>query len=495
MEPNHKTPTPGVIPGWGSGGQDYGDKHAPVFARSMQMAQMQAHKDANAYQTVLEQVKAALQAGRKISPAAFDNPTEDDMKLVEDEAAAAIKIYNAKAPAQGAPLLITEAQGTEGFNEQVRGIAHQMMNDVLGWGPIAPYMADPEVEDIMINGYDAIFVQKAGGFPVKVNASFRSAQALRVWINGKLDHGGGGRGVTTRTPYRDHRLADGSRVHVVMDPLVSNLGMGAIVITIRRFRSVARNVDDLVKLGSITPQLALLLKAAVAAQLNMCISGGTGTGKTTFMSAMSAHIDPGQRVVTVEDTPELQLRHMPNWVALVTRETGENAEAVTMADDVRHSLRMRPRRILLGEARGAEMIAILEAMNTGHDWCMFTVHADDAVKTLQRMETLYLKGGMGNVPILAVRREIAQAVQLVINIAVFMHPDGKEIRRVKEVAYVMGGVEGDRIASEPLFEWQVERGQPLYTGRLVYTGAHPSGLINRLEQRDRSFSWEAMTRL
>ena len=493
-EPTHKIRAAGVIPGWGSDGQTYDDKDAPIFAQAMRMAQSTAQRGNDPYQTVLEEVKQTLLTGKKLSPAAYDNPTEDDMRVVVDEASAAIKVYNAKAPSVGAPALITEAQGTAGFNEQVKDIAHRMMNDVLGWGPVAPYMADPDVEEIMINGHENIFVQKAGGVPVKVNSTFRSEQALRVWINGKLDYGAGGRGVTTRTPWRDHRLADGSRVHVIMEPLVANLGTGAIAITIRRFRSIARNIDDLTRLGSVTPQLAMLLKAAVRAQLNMCISGGTGTGKTTFMSALTAEIDPIERVVTVEDTPELQLRHLPNWVALITREKGENAEPVSMADNVRHCLRMRPKRILLGEARGAEMIAILEAMNTGHDGCLFTVHADDAVKTLQRMETLYLKGGLGNVPILAVRREIAQAVQLIINIAVFRRSDGTEMRRVKEVAFITGGVEGDRISSEPLFEWRAERGQPLHTGRLEYTGAHPSVLLNRLDQRVKGFSWESLGR-
>ena len=355
-------------------------------------------------------------------------------------------------------------------------IAKRMTDDVLGWGPIAPFMSDQAVEEIFINGSDSIFVQRAGSGIEKVPSTFRSAYALRLFINNKLDYGSGGRGVTVRTPFRDHRLRDGSRVHVIMDPLVSNLGLGGIAITIRRFRSVARSLEDLVSLGSITPQARNFLRAAVRAQMNICVSGGTGTGKTTFLTALTAEIDPIERVVTVEDTPELQLGHLPNWVALITREKAESGEAVTMADNVRHCLRMRPKRILLGEARGPEMIAILEAMNTGHDGCMFTVHADDAYRSLQRMETLYLKGGLGNVPMMAIRREIAQGIQLVVNIGVFRMPDGREVRRVKEIDFVNGNVEGELITHEPVFQWMHERGKEDYTGQLTFTNAYPQQL-------------------
>jgi pilus assembly protein CpaF len=311
-----------------------------------------------------------------------------------------------------------------------------------------------------------------------------------MFINNKLDYGSGGRGVTVKTPWRDHRLRDGSRVHVIMDPLVSNLSFGGIAITIRRFRSVAHTLSDMVKLGTIPMPVATFLHAAVKAKFNICISGGTGTGKTTFMQVLTSEIDPQDRVVTVEDTPELQLQFLPNWVALVVREKAEGVEAVTMADNVRHCMRMRPKRILLGEARGPEMISILEAMNTGHEGCMFTVHADDAYRSLQRIETLYLKGGMGNVPLLAIRREIAQALQLIINIGMFRLPDGREVRRVKEINYVTGGVEGELITHEPIFQWMYERGKEESSGRLMYTGACPSPMLRRLEERVRDFKWQ-----
>ncbi len=471
--------------GHGSNGGAAGPVSLPVFAAA---SKSKDNKETNPYDVVLEAVKDELKTSRRLAPAAYDNPTDDDYAIVTEVARRQVQAYNVSAPTRGLPLLIDGAESE--LAAECERIAKRITEDVLGWGPIAPYMEDPQVEEIFINGHDHIYVQKAGHAAEKVASAFRSEYALRMFINNKLDYGSGGRGVTVKTPWRDHRLRDGSRVHVIMDPLVSNLGFGGIAITIRRFRSVARKLEDLVKLGSITPQAAHFLRAAVRAQLNIAVSGGTGTGKTTFLQVLTSEIDPKERVVTVEDTPELQLHHLPNWVALVTREKAEGVEAVTMADNVRHCLRMRPKRILLGEARGPEMIAILEAMNTGHDGCMFTVHADDAYRTLQRVETLYLKGGMGNVPLLAIRREIAQALQLIVNIGVFRMPDGRDIRRVKEINFVTGGVEGEMITHEPIFQWTIDRGKEEWNGRLEYTQACPMKLVKRLEERVHGFNWQ-----
>ncbi len=459
---------------------------APAFAREAPLAN---HKEElNPYDLVLEAVKDDLQTSRLLSPSAFDEPTDHDYATVMEVARQQIQAYNSTAPSKGQPLLIDTSESEMALEHE--RIARRVTEDVLGWGPIAPFMNDQMVEEIFINGYSDIYIQRAGQYAERVNASFRSAHALRMFINNKLDYGSGGRGVTVKTPWRDHRLRDGSRVHVIMDPLVSNLSYGGIAITIRRFRSVARTMSDMVRLGSLTPAAANFLSAAVKAQLNIAVSGGTGTGKTTFLQVLSSEVDVRDRVVTVEDTPELQFNHLPNWVALVTREKSEGVEAVTMADNVRHCLRMRPRRIVLGEARGPEMIAILEAMNTGHEGCMFTVHADDAYRTLQRIETLYMKGGMGNVPLLAIRREIAQALQLIINIGVFRMPDGTEVRRTKEINFVTGGVEGELITHEPIFQWVYQRGKPEWTGRLVYTQACPQNLVRRLEDRVSDFNWQ-----
>ena len=459
----------------------------PSFVAATRAAQTSASQESSPYDIVLEAVKDDLKTGHRLTAAAYDNPTDEDYAVVMEVARRQIQTFNINAPSRGLPLLV---EGSESeLAAEIERIAKRVTEDVLGWGPIAPYMEDPMVEEIYINGHDTIYVQKAGQVAIKVNSGFRSEYALRMFINNKLDYGSGGRGVTVKTPWRDHRLRDGSRVHVIMDPLVSNLGFGGIAITIRRFRSVARTMDDMVKLGSLTPAAASFLRAAVRARLNLCISGGTGTGKTTFLQVLTSEIDLQDRVVTVEDTPELQLRHLPNWVALIVREKAEGVEAVTMADNVRHCMRMRPKRILLGEARGPEMISILEAMNTGHEGCMFTVHADDAYRTLQRVETLYLKGGMGNVPLLAIRREIAQALQIIINLGMFRLSDGREVRRVKEINYVTGGVEGELITHEPIFSWAYQPGHEEASGRLEYTGACPSTLLRRMEERVRDFNW------
>ena len=476
------------IPAWGRASTNPSGNGQTAFAMASKASAVNPDKETSPYDAILEAVKDELKTARRLSPAAYDNPTDEDYSIVMEVARRQVLAYNANAPTRGLPLLL-EGDESE-MSVMTERIAKRMTDDVLGWGPIAPFMSDQMIEEIFINGSDSIFVQRAGSGIEKVPSTFRSAYALRLFINNKLDYGSGGRGVTVRTPFRDHRLRDGSRVHVIMDPLVSNLGLGGIAITIRRFRSVARSLEDLVTLESITPQARNFLRAAVRAQMNICVSGGTGTGKTTFLTALTAEIDPIERVVTVEDTPELQLGHLPNWVALITREKTESGEPVTMADNVRHCLRMRPKRILLGEARGPEMIAILEAMNTGHDGCMFTVHADDAYRSLQRMETLYLKGGMGNVPMMAIRREIAQGIQLIVNIGTFRMPDGREVRRVKEIDFVNGNVEGELITHEPVFQWVHERGKEDYTGHLEFTNAYPQQLIRRLEQRVRGFNWQ-----
>lgn len=464
----------------------------PVFAAATPRIEAGVAREITPYDAVLTAVKDELKVGRRLSLAAYDNPTDEDYAVVMDAARRQIQSYNASAPTKGLSLLIDAAESE--VAAEVERIAKRITEDVLGWGPIAPYMEDPMVEEIFINGHDAIYVQRAGGLAEPVNSAFRSDYALRMFINNKLDYGSGGRGVTVKTPWRDHRLRDGSRVHVIMDPLVSNMGYGGIAITIRRFRPVAHNLSDMVRLGTISEQVARFLRAAVVAHLNIVISGGTGTGKTTFLQVLSSEIDKRDRVVTVEDTPELDLRELPNWVALITRERAEGVDPVTMADNVRHCLRMRPKRILLGEARGPEMIAILEAMNTGHEGCMFTVHADDAYRTLQRIETLYLRGGMGNVPLLAIRREIVSAVQLIINLRTFRLPNGTEIRRVKEISYVTGGIEGESMVHEPLFTWAYDPGREEWSGRLEVADSAPMMLIRRLEERTSDFKWAAEMR-
>lgn len=480
------------VPGWTDEGATT-ERAVPAFAEAMSQARARLPGASESpYHAILDEVKRQLVGGGRLNPAAYDQPSDEDFNLVHDLARGVIRAHDAKASSAGRAALLPAEPGE--YAEALDRLSRRMADDILGWGPIAPYMQDEAIEEIFINGHDQVYAQRVGEPPRRVNARFLSPNHLRVFINRKLDHGEGGRGVTFKTPWRDHRLADGSRVHVVMTPLVANLGEGAIAITIRRFRSVARTIDDLLRLGAIPLELAALLRAAMRAQLNIVISGGTGSGKTTFLTALASEIDAQDRVVTVEDTPELKLDHLPNWVALVTREAGEEAREVTMADNVRHCLRMRPRRIVLGEARGAEVIAILQAMNTGHEGTLFTVHADDAYRTLQRIEDLYLMGGLGNVPLLAIRRTIAHAIHLIINIGMFQDSTGCSTRRVREVAYVTGSVEGDLIAFEPLFTWKVDPGREPSSGRLAFTGAHPSGLIARLEARTPGFNWRSVMR-
>jgi pilus assembly protein CpaF len=469
----------------------------PGIAAADAAARFQDLNGQQPYDLVLAKLKEELQLSRSLPPDAYSNPRPEHFSVVLDLAKRAIESYNGGAASRGHPMLVEQIDAADDAQageatpaEGIERIARRMVDDILGWGLLQPYMSDASVEEIYINGAGVVFVQQAGDRPRRVSATFKTPQTLVTFINNKLDVGSSARTVTLKTPYRDHRLRDGSRIHVIMDPLVSNLGQAGMAVTIRRFRSVARTVDDLIRLQTINSQAANFLRACVNANLNICISGGTGSGKTTFLSALTSAIDTDDRTVTVEDTPELQLGHLPNWVQLVTRERSEGIDPVTMEQLVRHCLRMRPRRILLGEARGSEIVAILEAMNTGHDGCMFTVHADDAFKSLQRVETLYLKAGMGNVPLLAIRREIASAINVVVSIALFQPPGAAAIRRVREISFVTGVVEGEMIQQEKIFRWESPRGAPASQGRIVMTQARPTALINRLESAISSFNWD-----
>ena len=243
-----------------------------------------------------------------------------------------------------------------------------------------------------------------------------------------------------------------------MPPIVANIE--AAVATIRRFRPVARDLEALVKLNTISPSMANFLRAAIQAKLNIAIAGGTGSGKTTFLQALSSAMPDMDRVVTVEDTPELSLAHVHDWVQLSTRKQAEGVQAITMRDLVRDTLRMRPERIILGEARGGEMVDILVAANTGHDGVLFTVHSNDVRDTFERVETMYLMGQ--SLPLVAVRRQIVNALDLILHLA-----------RHRNRRFVTGIGEVRRLEMEqPVIEMIFEHNSG--TGRAVYADYAPA---------------------
>jgi len=444
----------------------------PSFYEVMQAAKAEEVGDPYAY--VLETVRERIRAGNLLTTAQLDHPGEEEEHLVYDLALEVARDYASSCASRGLPRLPAEPEV----------VAKRVVDDVLGWGPLAELMADEAVEEIFINGPDEIWVVRAGRPKERTSLRFTDAAELRRFFNRKLDRAGGHRGLSTKTPWADGRLEDGSRFHGIMPPLVAN--RDNLVVTIRRFRPVAKTLEEMVRLGTMPPEVAGFIAAAVRARLNVVVSGGTASGKTTFLNACGSVLEPDERVITIEDTPELQVP-VENWVQLVTREAAEGVEAVTMADLVRHALRMKPDRIWLGEARGPEMAAILTAANTGHEGVMFTVHADDVWATLTRIETL-VQEGKPNLPLRAIRLNIATALHLVVHLTRIRLPDGSETRRVTGVGEVRDRLEGEEIVVEPLWEWDGET--------LRWTGNFPSERLRKrlLERAGYDFRAEVAQR-
>lgn len=306
--------------------------------------------------------------------------------------------YNQTAASRGLPLL-----------DDPEAIVPQVVDDIIGWGPLADYMRDDQVEEIVLNGHDRGFVMYAGGSKRPITRGFTSAEAAVSFINRKIE-AGHGYPVNPANPHQNAQLADKSRLFVVVPPLTS-LSLG---VTIRRFRSVARDLDSLVELGTIDAPLRHFLEAAVRSYQTICIAGGTGTGKTTFLQALTTVFDPSDRVVTIEDTSELQLEHVADWTDLRVRLPAEKVTEISMSALVRDALRMRPTRIILGEARGGEMVDILTACNTGHEGTLFTIHANSSQEAMERMVTLYRMGK--DLAPEEVRKELLMAVRLIVHL-------------------------------------------------------------------------------
>ena len=313
-------------------------------------------------------------------------------------------------------------------------IAHEM----VGLGPLEPLLADEEVNDIMVNGTHSTYVEVRGKLKL-TDVRFRNdAHILAI---GKRIVSRIGRRIDETRPLVDARLHDGSRVNIIIPPLA----IDGPTISIRKFSRKSITIDWLAEKGSMSPAMAQVVKVASRSRLNILISGGTGSGKTTLLNALSRQIDPGERVVTIEDAAELQLQQ-PHVVRLETRPPNLEGEGeITQRDLVKNSLRMRPDRIILGEVRGSEALDMLQAMNTGHDGSMATVHANrprDAVTRLENMVTM----GAGSLPTRFIRQQIASSVNLIVQVARLR--DGS--RRVTHVTEVVG-MDGEEVLTEDLF--------------------------------------------
>lgn len=322
--------------------------------------------------------------------------------------------------------------------QQLMDTRDAVLDELLGYGPLQELLDRSEISEIMVNGHQQIFIER-GGRLERTNRTFDSEEHLRAVIDRMVRSSG--RRVDQSSPMVDARLPDGSRLNVVLPPLA----VDGPSITIRKFTAQHLTSRDLVERGAVSIEAAAFLAHAVSQRRNIIVSGGTGTGKTTMLNVLSSHIARSERVVTVEDAVELQLE-MPNIIRLESRPANtEGAGAVTIRDLVRNSLRMRPDRIVVGEVRGAEALDMLQAMNTGHDGSLSTLHANNPRDAIRRLETMVLLGGV-DLPLRAIREQVASAVDLIVQLE--RGADGS--RFVSSITEVVG-LEGDVVSTAELF--------------------------------------------
>jgi pilus assembly protein CpaF len=355
--------------------------------------------------------------------------------------------------------------------EQVQ-IARECADDMLGFGPLEPLLERDDIADIMINGPDTTFIEVNGKIE-KADIKFRDNAHL-VTIAQRIV-GAIGRRVDESSPICDARLMDGSRVNAIIPPLA----VDGATLTIRKFKKDKLTLDNLVDFGAVTPECAKLIMAIGRSRLNCLISGGTGSGKTTMLNCLTRYIDQGERVITCEDACELQLQQ-PHVVRLETRPPNlEGIGEVTMRDLVRNCLRMRPERIIVGEVRGPEAFDLLQAMNTGHDGSMGTVHANNPREAISRMENMIAMAGLNLSP-MAVREQIASAVQVIIQVQ-RLRDGSRKVTHISEIT----GMEGEVVTIQDLFSLKFHGEDD--QGKLI-TSQEPTGLRPRFFDQCRQYN-------
>jgi pilus assembly protein CpaF len=358
----------------------------------------------------------------KLGPWLFSNSESPDLKREVLESVAR------ELDASGTPLAAVDRER----------LIDEIAADILGYGPLEPFLADDSVTEVMVNGYDRVFVERDGKIEA-TDASFVDDDHLQRIIDKIVSRVG--RRVDESSPMVDARLPDGSRVNAIIPPL----SLGGPTLTIRKFARDPYTIENLIEFGSLTPKAAHFLQSCVQGKLNVLISGGTGTGKTTLLNALSASIPDEERIVTIEDAAELQLQQ-GHVIRLESRPANIEGEGeIRIRELVRNALRMRPDRIVVGEVRGAETLDMLQAMNTGHEGSLTTIHANSPRDALNRLETLVLMSGL-EIPLHAIREQISSALDLIVHITRLV--DGS--RRISHVTEVLG-MESDIITLQDVF--------------------------------------------
>jgi pilus assembly protein CpaF len=367
--------------------------------------------------------------------------------------------------------LLDDEEGPLSAQEKLL-IVRQIGDSVLGLGPLEPFVRDPEVTEIMVNNWDTIYVERAGKL-YWTGTKFHDDQQLRRTIDkivGKV-----GRRVDEASPYVDARLPDGSRVNAVIPPL----SIDGPALTIRKFAADPYQADDLIEFGTMTSPVAQFLEACVRGRINVLVAGGTGAGKTTTLNVISSFIPDDERILTIEDAAELKLQQ-PHVIRLESRPPNiEGKGQITIRDLVRNSLRMRPDRIVVGEVRGAEALDMLQAMNTGHDGSVSTIHCNSPRDALSRLETITMMAGM-ELSNRAIREQIASALQLIVY-QQRLKDGTRRFTHVTEVA----GMEGEVITLQDIFLFDFSAGideEGRFKGRLKSTGLRPK-FLDKLAER------------
>jgi pilus assembly protein CpaF len=357
-----------------------------------------------------------------------------------------------------------EEEETPLTRQERQRLVTEIADDVLGFGPIEPFLRDPSITEIMVNAPDVIYVEREGLIH-PADGRFVDETHLRRVIDKMV--GQVGRRIDESSPYVDARLPDGSRINAVIAPLCVN---GGPYLTVRKFSPDPFQAEDLVTFGTMSAKVSKFLSRAVAGRLNILVSGGAGAGKTTTLNVLSSWLPVAERIVTIEDAAELQLRQ-PHWLRLEYRPTNiEGRGEVTIRDLVRNALRMRPDRIVVGEVRGGEALDMLQAMNTGHDGSLTTVHANSPRDVLSRLETMVLMAGV-DIPMRAIREQISSAINLIVHQSRLK--DGT--RRLTHVTEIVG-MEGDVITLQDIFVFDYRAGideNGRFRGIIQPTGLRP----------------------